>query len=295
MSELLKEFLDILDEKRKVVNYIKVVQNGETVAEYSRLLTKTRFNIMSASKSFVGVAAGIAMDEGLLSLDDKMCDCFPEYVPDDANENLLAVTARDLITMTAGNDEALFFNDDPERYTTYDWIEYFFRQKFTHKPGERFLYSNFNTYMLSCMIEKKTGENLCRWLTPRLFEPLGIRYPDWTSCPTGHCHAANGLYLTVDEFARFGDMLLHNGVYGGKQLVSADFLKEASRIHVDTGDGRRYGYQFWIHPKGHAWWASGRLGHHCIILPEKNAVVTTMGCDSDGFFEETWKLIAKKL
>ena len=127
-----------------------------------------------------------------------------------------------MLTMTTGFEHSLFFADDPERYVTKDWINYFFNQNYSYKPGERFLYCNFNTYMLACLIEKKSGMDIMDYLNKYLFEPLGILSPDWTRCPMGHIHAANGLYLTIDEFGNFGQMLLQNGMYNGKRIVSEE-------------------------------------------------------------------------
>ena len=73
--------------------------------------------------------------------------------------------------------------------------------------------------MISCAIEKRAGVNLLEYLRNRFFEPLGIGNPDWTLCPKGHVHAANGLYVNIDEFTRYGQMILHKGNYNGKQLV----------------------------------------------------------------------------
>ena len=97
------------------------------------------------------------------------------------------------------------------------------------KPGTEWLYSNFNTYMISCAIEKRAGVNLLEYLKS-LFEPLGIGNPDWTLCPKGHVHAANGLYVNIDEFTRYGQMILHKGNYNGKQLVPESYMKMATSI-----------------------------------------------------------------
>lgn len=288
----LDDFLKYVDDNRYVVNYIKVEQNGETIAYYGRLPLKTRFNLMSASKSFVSVAVGIAMEEGLVSLTDKMCDYFPEYMPDKAGEFLPEITLKDLLTMQAGNKEALFFNDDELRYNTKDWIQYFFNTEFSYKPGTHFLYSNFNTYMASCMVEKKAGMNLKDYLQPRLFDKMGVHNIDWTCCPKGHVHAANGLYLTIDEFSGFGNMLLNQGNYNGHSIVSKEYLKEATRQQVEDVN---YGYQFWINPDNQSFRADGKYGQYCIVMPEKNAVVTTMACEDVKLFDKVWEMIAEKV
>lgn len=277
----IEKFLTEVKRQDMAVNYVQIRQGGKVTADYARLSSKTRLNTWSGCKSIVSAAVGIAMEEGLVSMDEKVCACFPEYVPKNAEESLLNLTVRDMLTMTTGLENALFFGDDPERYRTQDWISYFFSQKFPHKNGERFLYSNFNTYMLSCMIEKKTGQSLTEYLKPRLFEPLEIFSPDWTRCPMGHVHAANGLYITIDEFANFGEMMLRNGSFHGRQLVPEWYVKEAGRNQMpQTETDVKYGYQFWIADDDAYYWASGKFGQFCIILPDKQAVVAIQSLES---------------
>lgn len=296
MPELLAEFLEHMKQKNRVVNYVQVRQNDQIIEDYKRLDSKTRLNTWSVSKSFISIGVGIAIDEGLLTLEEKICDSFPEYLPEHASENLLSLTVRDLLTMTTGLENALFFADDAERYHTEDWISYFFQSSFSRKPGERFLYSNFNTYMLSCLIEKKSKENLLEYLRYRLFEPLEIHSPDWTFCPKGHVHAANGLYVTIDELGNFGEMLLHKGEYKGKRIVSSAYVEAAGKDQLglpEPEDG--YGYQFWINPDHKSFRADGKFGQFVLVLPEKNAVISVQSLDSKAIFPYVWKDIATKL
>ena len=291
---LLDEFISEVKKADMNVNYVQVRKDGEIIADYSRLASKTRLNTWSACKSFVSIAVGIAIDEGIMRLDEKLCDCFAEYVPQNADESLMNLTVRDMLTMTTGVDNALFFADDSLRYTTKDWIAYFFSQKFPIENNTRFLYCNFNTYMLSCMIEKKTGQNLKDYLLDRLFNPLGILNPDWTTCPMGHCHAANGLYVTIDELANFGQMLLQKGYYNGKQIVSSDYIDEATKNQMpETEKNVKYGYQFWLGEDHYK--ASGKLGQFSIVIPDKNAVVAVMSLESKDVFPLVEKYIMQKL
>lgn len=296
MTGLLNDFIKYAEQERLVINYVQVRKEGKIAADYQRLNSKIRLNTWSACKSFVSIAAGIAMEEKLISSDEKIAFSFEEYLPKHPCENLLNITVKDLLTMTSGLEKALFFADDAERYVTEDWIEYFFRQNFANKPGSRFLYSNFNTYMLSCLIEKKAGENLLEYLRHRLFSPLKIYSPDWTFCPKGHVHAANGLYLTIDEMANFGEMLLRNGEFNNIRVVSADYIEEATSNRlslVEPKDG--YGYQFWINPDHKSYRAAGKFGQFIIAVPEKEAVVAVQALESKDIFPAVWEYIIQKI
>jgi len=224
----------------------------------------------------------------LLSLEEKICDAFTEYVPENASRNLLDLQVKHMLTMTTGLENSLFFADSPERYTVKDWIDYFFHAEFTHKPGEQFLYSNFNTYMVSCLIERRAGQNLLEYLRNRLFEPIGIGNPDWTLCPKGHVHAANGLYFNIDELGNFGQLLLQEGVYNGKQIVSAEYLREATADHVkcagiNTEDANfhGYGYQFWRTPIADTFMCDGNYGQYCLVIPKKECVISILSFEAD--------------
>lgn len=280
---LLKRFLAETEERGLHILYADVRQNGEVVDEFARAKNKTRLNTFSVSKSFVSAGIGIAEAEGLIDLDEKICDAFEEYVPENASKNLLETKLRHMLTMTTGLKEPLFFADNPDRYRVKDWIAHFFNAEFDHAPGERFLYSNFNTYILSCLVEKRAGVNLLEYLRYRLFEPLGIGNPDWTLCPKGHVHAANGLYLNIDELGNFGEMLLHYGEYNGKRLVPEKYLREASVKHIEsTGDfgseclNYGYGYQFWMTPIPDTFLCYGNYGQFCLVIPQKDAVISIL-------------------
>lgn len=299
MLPVLENFIRHVTDDQMVVNYVQIRQNNQIIDEYSRLSSKTRLNTWSVSKSFVSIGVGIAIDEGLITLDEKICDSFADYIPAQASRNLLDLTVQDLLTMATGLEKPLFFADDSDRYVTKDWILHFFQSSFIKRPGEQFLYSNFNTYMLSCLVERKAGKNLLEYLRHRLFEPLEINSPDWTFCPRGHIHAANGLYITIDEMGNFGEMLLNNGQYKGRSIVSSKYIRQATRNHIATNainsPKNGYGYQFWINPDQRSYRADGKFGQYIIVLPDKNAVIAVQSLDNANIFDHVWREIAEQL
>jgi len=299
MAEILKEFLDTIKKEDLHVNFVQVRQNGEIIADWMRMNAKTRLNTWSASKSFVAIAIGVACDEGLLTLDEKICGSFAEYLPENPSKNLTELTVTHLLTMTTGLANPLFFANDRERYETSDWISHFFNAKFSRKPGEHYMYSNFNTYILGCLIEKKSGQNLLEFMRHRIFEPLDILSPDWTFDPMGHVHAANGLYVTIDEMANFGEMVLGGGVFRGKRIVSKAFIDDATSLHSIGRPGSEgewgYGYQFWLNPDRKSFSAVGRYGQYIVIIPEKNAVIAVQSLECKDVFPAVWEYIALKL
>ena len=270
------------------VLYVQIKEGEEIVCEYCRFPQKARLNMYSISKSVVSVGVGIAIEEGLIDMEEKICDSFTEYLRPDLSPNVADIKVKHLLTMTSGLSNPLFFADSPERYCVRDWIDYFFHAEFGYRPGEHFLYSNFNTYILSCLIEKKAGQNLLEYLRYRLFEPIGIGNPDWTLCPKGHVHAANGLFFNINELGNFGEMLSHYGIYKGQRIVSENYLREATIDHVkeqtvgtEDKEFYGYGYQFWMTPIENTFMCNGNYGQYCLIMPEKNAVISIISFEGN--------------
>lgn len=225
MHEILDIFLEKSKQHHSNIIYAQIYKNDVLKEEFRLFPVKTRLNIWSVSKPFVAMAAGIAEREGLITLDEYIYPWFEKYFPSNPSENLYKIKIRDLLTMSSGQNDPLFFCDGPERYREKDWVRYFFQNdSFPYTPGTHFVYSNFCSYILSVLLEEKSGTGLLNYLRYRFFEPVGIPNPDWTLCPQGHCMAANGLYLTIDELARFGHLLLHEGSLNGKQIVPKNSL-----------------------------------------------------------------------
>lgn len=179
--EIIDEFISLMKKKEIVINYLQIHEGSSLIGEYSRLDTKIRLNVYSVSKSITSIGVGIAIDEGVFHLDDRLAQFFPEYNFEKLSPYLSEVRVKDFLTMTCGLGQKLFFSDDKERYATKDWIDYFMHSEFLYEPGVHFSYSNFNAYMLSCIVERQTGETLLDYMKPRFFEKIGIGNPDGTS------------------------------------------------------------------------------------------------------------------
>lgn len=291
-SEILDNIVD--DAKKLNLNllYAQIRKSGEIKGTFSATPKFSRLNVFSISKCFTSAILGIALEEGLLSLDEYICDAFPEYVPKNASENLLELKVHHLLTMTTGLSKPLFFGDDKERYTVIDWIEYFFNAEFSKKPGKEFLYSNFNTYILSCLIERRAGKNLLEYSRVKFFEKINVNNPDWVLCPKGHVYGANGLSLTITELANFGDMLLNYGEYNGIQVVPKDYLKTATTKKVDNvpvdqiGENYQtygYGYHFWMTPIEDTFICNGNYGQFCLVMPKKDIVISSISFEGHNY------------
>jgi CubicO group peptidase (beta-lactamase class C family) len=297
----MKEITDFLIEAQKnnlVINFLQVFQGEQKIGEYQRIATKTRLNVYSISKSVTSLAAGIALKEGLFTLDDQIGQYFAEYDLSGSKAKIGKIKIKNLLTMTCGLADPLFFLDDPGRYQIKDWLAYFFNSRFSDQPGEVFKYTNFGPYVLGCIIERLTGEKLKDYLTPRLFTKLAIGNPNWLECPKQHTMAASALFLTIDELSRLGLLLLNNGKYHGQQIVSADYVKAATRnqlqkVNEDAKNG--YGYGFWINDDLVSYRAEGKYGQFIFVLPQKKLMVTCQAFDDRDVYQFVWDKLIEKL
>ena len=216
----------------RVTNAV-VFQNGQLVGE-CHILPEHRRNVYSASKSFTGAAVGIAQREGLLSIDERVCDCFCDYLPTPLPPQLEALTLKHLLTMSAGQDAAYLMAAERNVLGDAEWISYALSRPFVTAPGEAFLYTNISAYLLGQLVQMRAGCTLLDYLVPRLFLPLHIYRPTWETDPKGNTFGAGGLFLTATELARFGQLYLQNGMWEGKQLVPADWVRQSTSKQIQT-------------------------------------------------------------
>lgn len=249
---------------------VTVIQNGQEIArhEWEPII---RRNVYSVSKSFTAAAVGIAASEGLLSLDEKLVDVFPDELPEVVSDNLKKAAVRDLLTMGIGHGEAWLMGAQRAKLTESDWVRLALSYPFVHEPNTAFVYNNAAPYLAAILLQRRAGCSLVDYLMPRLFAPLGFLRPTWETDPMNNSFGASGLILSVDEIARFGQLMLQDGVWNGKQLIPAEWVRECTSVQIDNG-GEGYGYLFWRGPFD-TWRADGMFGQFSIISRSKNAVI----------------------
>jgi CubicO group peptidase (beta-lactamase class C family) len=288
-SQAIQDFVSIVD-KIDTLHSFMLVRHGHVIAEgwWKPEAPDKPHVLHSLSKSFNSTAVGLAIAEGKLSLDDPVLKFFPEAAPAEPSENLKAMKVRDLLTMTCGHDtEAKSDRGAPS-------VKDFLAQPVPHKPGTHFLYNTLDSYTLSAIVTKATGQTSLEFLKPRLFEPLGIENPDWPSSPEGNSLGGYGLKLCTEDIAKFGQLYLQKGKWNGKQLLPEKWVQQAtskqvpndheghSKIGIDWVQG--YGFQFW-RCTHNAFRGDGANGQLCVIIPEKDAVIA-ITADTNEFQRE---------
>jgi hypothetical protein len=273
--------LDRLDEKSIECHSLMVVCHGHVVAEcwWAPYSAGRPHLLYSLTKSFTSIAVGLAIADGLLSLDDRVAAVLPGHVPAGISEQGRRITVHHLLSMTAGHGTdslAGAWQLEPG-----DLVKGFLRLPFAVAEGTRHTYDNSTTFILARMVERVTGRGLPEFLDERLFTPMGIDHAEWDRVGSGAAFGFHGLHLTTEAVAAFGELLLRGGRWDGRQMVPRKWVELATRRHIGSRhyaegeDGPDflcgYGYQFWM--SRHGFHGSGAFGQHCVVILSHGLVV----------------------
>ncbi len=266
----LQKFHDKVSELNLDVKRIVVYKEGEIFARNING-EKQPYNCYSVSKNFTATAIGMLIDDGKLSLDDKIVDIFKNELPAKYDEKLNKVTVENLLMQRMGVGVGYLYESDRYTYGTDDWLTFVLSQPLDNEPNGKFEYSNSTFYLLSIIVEKISGEKTFDFLDKRLFKPLGFENYSWEDCPKGHTFGASSITITTDDMLKLGILYLNKGVYNGKRILSEEWVDKAT--HFKKGmEADHYCYSFW---RWNDEWYSGNgsFNQQLYIVPGKNTVV----------------------
>lgn len=288
-------FVAALDASEQEFQTVMLLRHGHVVleAEWTPYRLTDPHLLYSVSKSFTSTAIGLAVDAGLLTIEDKVVSFFgPEDLPETISDNLAAMSVRHLLTMSTGHSE-----DTVQRMTRDDrMVQTFLGLEVEHEPGAPFVYNSGATYLLSAILQRVTGETLLDYLQSRLLGPLGITEASWGSSQEGITFGGWGLSLSTESMAKFGQLVLQHGVWEGEQLVPAEWIAAATSKQVsnevwDNPDSRQgYGFQFW-RGRHNTYRADGAFGQFILGIPDHDAVliVTSAATDMQAELDLIWE------
>ena len=271
------------------IHHVMVVRHGKVVAELhpAPFRAEDSHTLYSASKTFTSLAVGIAIDENLLRLDDRVMTFFPDKRTNKVSDNMAAMTVRDLLMMAAGIKP-----DWTMRNYGTDWVKDWLAKPVDEEPGTHFQYDSMCTFMLSAILERVTGQPMFDYLKKRLFAPMHITQADWETSPDGITTGGWGLRVQAETMAKLGLLLLNKGNWEGLQLVSAEYLEDACLPHIyykdrketdaPTDGNQGYGYQIWRCKWPGAIRADGAFGQYSVVVPQEELVVVIMGMIPNG-------------
>lgn len=296
MTDAVKRWIDRCEREGLALHSFVIRRRGEILAKaaYEPYRLDERHMLYSLSKSFTSTAIAFAVQEGLLTVEDRVLDFFRDDLASaeglwdfTLSERMEAMTVKHLLTMNTGHaEEPDIFNEKM------NWPAQFLASELSYDPGTHFLYNTPASFMLSVIVTKVTAERCFDYLKPRLFDPLGFESDPWWEAYEGYDTGGFGLNLSVLDISRFAEFCLNEGAWEGQQLLNATWFKEATYPWSDNsgGDpdnqsdwGQGYGYQFWNCRHEGIYRGDGACGQFAIVMPKEEATIAiTSGTDKMG-------------
>ena len=275
--------LDMLDQLYREgieMHAFKLLRHGKVCAEgsWAPYTPETQHILFSFSKSFTSTAIGFAVQEGIISLDERLIDIFPEKSPENPSENLKKCQVRHLLMMGCGHETEISWTNGGDG----DWVSQFLHHPFVYEPGTHFMYNTAGTNMLCAILKKKTGLDMTEFLKPRLFEPLGMGEIHCVKMLGDIEMGGAGMSVTIEEMARFVQFVANRGSWEGRQLLNPEWFDMATRKQIDNagagwgGDPdwqAGYCFQFWrCAPEG-VFRGDGAYGQYGVVMTKQDAVL----------------------
>ena len=264
-----------------------VVKNGYLIAEryFNKGSVDQKARLQSVTKSFTSALAGIALDKGFLSsVDQKMIDFFPEIADQITDPRKKQITIRHLLQMRAGYPWEESHPDLWKGLLSGYYLPLIEEFPLVSEPGTRFHYSNLTSNWLGIIVARACNTDLRSFAQKHLFSPIGAEAGDWGRDWDGHNNGCGDLHMTARGAAKFGLLYINDGKYEGKQIISADWVRDSLQAYSvnefvvkKVGHFRDigYGYQWWSANVGqhHVEFAWGHGGQLIVLLDKLDMVV----------------------
>lgn len=304
-SQAILDYIDALERSQTEMHGLMIMRHGKICAEgwWQPFAPHLRHGLQSHTKTYAATAVGIACTEGILRLDERLIDIFPEESPANPSENLQQLTVRNVLCMGCGMDTM--------PASSMNWIRDFLHTPVNHKPGTAFMYNSVGSSMLGAIVRKKSGESLHEYLTKRLFDKIGINAHNirWYCMPDGTEMGGGGMLATTEDNLRLMKLYADGGCWDGERILSEEYVRLATSMQNDSSTESRnnpeasdnflgYGFQIWMcKPKG-VYRADGAMGQFTIVSPEQDLIIaineTAVGAHwAQSTLDITWDFLEK--
>lgn len=265
-----------------------VAKDGEALWEYywDGYSNESLTNSFSMSKSVITMLLGKAIEQGYIqSLNQPITDFLPEFKNDEFGKQC---TVGDLSAMTSGYDwkEDYYWplNPTAKAYYGTQIEKQMLSRKFIEKPGEHFNYLSSDTQLLAIVLQKAVGISISQYLQEEFWQPMGMEHDAYWSKDRkdGMEKAYCCLNSNVRDFGKFGQLLLQNGNWNGRQILDSDFVQTMITPNAkafNPGEHQRYGYSIWTdyEHQPNFYGLMGHLGQRVIVVPSENLVIVRLG------------------
>ncbi len=249
-------------------------------------------NTYSECKSITSLAIGLLVDDGKLRVTDRVVELLEQEAPLGAKLKFKNLTVEHLLTMTS----TVIFNE-AGAMASEDWIKSFFNSSTMGELGKTFNYNSLNSYILSAIVKKVSGQGLSDFLEQRLFRPMGITGTFWEKCPRGIEKGGWGFYIRPEDMAKLGQLVMNKGLWNGKRLLSESWIQAAVSTHQtppsEFGD-YDYGYQIWVCRKANSFLFNGMLSQNVLGFPDNGILIVSNAGIAEMFQQSRYYEIARK-
>lgn len=269
-SDRVRQYLQALrDDPEANPHQALLLRHGKIIAECSFApYERGMWHIThSMCKSVTGMAVGLLIEEGKLSLTDRIVDILPSYARLFGLLRLHNLTVENLLNMSS---EVEF--SEAGAISGNDWRSGFMSSQLSAEPGTKFSYNSMNSYMLSAIVTEKTGISMFDYLKPRLFDPLGINEVFWEKCPQGITKGGWGMFLKPEDAAKLGQLYLNKGKWNGSQVIPESWVDASTKKQIDNGKFG-YGYQVWVEDRPGGFAFNGMLGQDVVVYPDTDMIL----------------------
>lgn len=280
MRQLIDNFLLKAKELGPNVFEAVCISDKDGIIFKQQYIPRLTRNIYSHSKSFTSLMVGIALDEGKLTLDTRLVDVFKDEIDKKTYDKLFEIRLKHLLSMRSGFEGPWLMQHQREQGVGYpDYFKFLMSKDLIHKPGEKFLYSNGDTYLCARMVEKVYNRNFRDLCYEKMFLPMGMGFVEWGVDPLGHCIAASAMQLNIENMNKLGILILNNGVYQGKRIISENYI---NTIYSSFPNESNYAYQFWmVENSNKCLFASGMYGQNTYIFKDYGIAFSYQRPDDD--------------
>jgi CubicO group peptidase (beta-lactamase class C family) len=241
-----------LQDEQTRIRSMAVVRHGHLVHEYYRqdVHPDDLHNVHSVTKSVLSLLVGIAIDQKkLVSADQTLAELLPEHAARASDARVKNLRLKDLLTLSSG-----FEGNKGIRHPGMlagvdgDAIDLALSRPVVHNPGEKFDYNNLDGHVVSALLTRSVGMSAAQYAERTLFGDLGITRYHWPHDKRGINIGSSELQLTTRDMAKLGELIVRQGRWKGRQVVSADWIAVSTAQHSEGGPPvrRPYGYNWWV-------------------------------------------------
>lgn len=231
-------------EENKVRNWnlksVVVMQGDEIIAEHYNEDKNILHPQYSIAKAFTSTAIGIIQDRKGIDLDGYISD----YIGNIEDSRISRIKIKHLLMNAMGCGEGYLFEADRHTHNTNDYLSLILSKSLDYEPGEKYVYSNSNFYLLSRIAENVTGTPLDDFIKSEIFEPLDIIEYRASRCPMNHFLGGSGLYLKTEDMIKLGVLYVNKGIYRNKRIICGQYIEQALSPQIKLNSKEKYGYGF---------------------------------------------------